>query len=133
MSKIVNYEPASMSGFLAFEFPCLQYIPRIALRFISPSSSHCTCLPVENTLGGSHCLLNYIQLHSSNSYAPICPMWIANPIHSTLLVPHCRHKIVNVLSVPHIPSCSSLSLLLYSIPRLSLDSSANVHLECQFL
>lgn len=74
-----------MSGFLAFEFPCLQYIPRIALRFISPSSSHCTRLPVENTLGGSHCLLNYIHLHSSISCPPSAPCRLLIPLIAPFL------------------------------------------------
>lgn len=73
-----------MSGFLAPKFPCLQFIPCIegcqSLRFISPSSSHCTYLPIENTLRGSHCLLNYIQFHSSISCPPLSApyrLWIS--------------------------------------------------------
>lgn len=65
--KLWIIELENVPGFLAFKFSCLQYITHAALRLVFPSSSYYSYLPVGNTYRGSHCLLNYIQLHSSIS------------------------------------------------------------------
>lgn len=113
--KLWIIEPENVPCFLAFKFPCLQYITHAALRLVFPSSSYYSCLPVGNTCGGSHCLLNYIQLHSSISVlglsAPprflipsvasllflttspkswtFCPAYLSLPLlHSVSKIPH---------------------------------------------